>query len=122
MSYQSLMDERLPVWTALSELFLDTELQEDDIARIVAVLERSPYSAREVETILKTEVSPAFAANLLSIAGEWQPWQEAQVREIMEQSIRMALSTNFIDRVRFALKRRIIPPEWHRIAVQLNVH
>ncbi|QJU58001.1 hypothetical protein HL653_09505 [Sphingomonas sp. AP4-R1] len=119
MNFQSLMDERLPVWTALSELFLDTELQEDDIARIVAVLARSPYSSREVEAILKNEVSPAFAANLLSIAGEWQPWPEAQVREIMERSIRMALSTNFFDRIRSSLKRRIIPPEWHRIAVQL---
>lgn len=120
MSFQSPTHDRLQVWTALSELFLDTELQEHDLSRIAAVLARSAYTPGELEDILKNEVSPAFSANLLSVAGEWQPWSEDQVRDIMERSIRLHLSTHLLDRMRAALSRRMIPAEWHGIVDRLK--
>jgi len=64
-------DERFPVWDALSEFFLDTELQKSDIERISNVLANSPYSIQELKEILYFEVYPACKWNFFSVAGEW---------------------------------------------------
>ena len=68
--------ERLPVWNALSEVFLDTELQESDYRRIASALATSPYTVGEIEDILRYEVYPACHQNLLCIAGEWGGFDE----------------------------------------------
>lgn len=65
------LDERLPVWQALSEFFLDTELQQQDYEHIAQVLSQSGYSVQELEDILYYEVYPACKWNLLNVAGEW---------------------------------------------------
>lgn len=67
---------RLPVWKALAEFFLDTELQEADYRRIAASLAGSPYSVSELEQILRYEVYPVCRQNLLCIAGEWGGFDE----------------------------------------------
>ena len=66
-----LIRERMPVWEALSEFFLDTNLQEDDYKRIAGELARSPYSEAQLWEILRFEVYPACHLNLLCVAGEW---------------------------------------------------
>jgi hypothetical protein len=63
--------ERMPVWEALAEFFLDTELQENDYRRIAGILVRSPYSEAELWEILRFEVYPPRHLNLLCVAGEW---------------------------------------------------
>ena len=68
--------ERVRVWTALAEFFLDTELQGSDYKRIAASLAASPYSLAELEEILRYEVYPACHQNLLCIAGEWGGFDE----------------------------------------------
>jgi hypothetical protein len=78
---ESIIDERMPVWKALSELFLDTELQENDHRRIARVLSVSPYSEKKLDEILRFEVTPVLKWNLLSIAGEWAGFDEAWLRE-----------------------------------------
>lgn len=62
---------RRPVWEALSELFLDTEMSPEALAGIAHTLANSPYSADELRQILFDEVHPACSANLLSVAGVW---------------------------------------------------
>jgi len=66
---------RKPVWLALSDLYLDTDvsLSYQYIARILA---ESPYSIEELEEILRTEVAPVVAPNLFSVAGEWAGFDE----------------------------------------------
>lgn len=77
MSFQAeIPQERLPVWDALSEFFLDTELQESDYHRISDVLARSPYTLTEIEEILRYEVYPPCHYNLLTVAGEWGGFDE----------------------------------------------
>ncbi|HTR43465.1 MAG TPA: hypothetical protein VMH87_17775 [Pseudomonadales bacterium] len=63
--------ERFPVWEALSEFFLDTELQPDDHERIAKILAASPYTENEIEDILMGEICPVCRPNMLSVAGEW---------------------------------------------------
>lgn len=78
------VDIRRPVWGALSELFLDTELMPDDFERIGQLLAQSPYSLEELDEILLWEVFPACFPSMLTIAGEWvmfdRDWLEARIR------------------------------------------
>ena len=76
---------RSPVWRALSELFLDTELQPDDHQRIAELIRQAGYgyNVSEAEAILRNEVAPVFFPNMLSMAGEWVPWSEDFVRELV---------------------------------------
>ena len=63
-------DARIPVWIALSDLYLDTEVStfHDGIA---ATLAASPYSLDALRDMLMDDVHPALYPNLLSVAGEW---------------------------------------------------
>ena len=81
------IERRLPVWHALSDLFLDTELQPDDYARIAGSLRTSGFRRAELRSILEEEVAPAFAFNLRDVAGEWCSWTVEEVGAIMLQSL-----------------------------------
>jgi hypothetical protein len=64
-------ERRRPVWEALSDLFLDTELDSRDLQGIAHILARSGYDDDELATILYYEVYPVCISNLVSTAGEW---------------------------------------------------
>ena len=67
---------RKPVWSALSDLWLDTELSDDDLLRIAGVMKRSEYSINELRDIYLFEVAPVVFLNLLTVAGEWAGFNE----------------------------------------------
>lgn len=67
---------RLKVWQALSELFLDTELDDRTFAYIAQAVVDSGFSPEEIHTILWGEVFPVLEANLRSVAGEWAGWTD----------------------------------------------
>jgi hypothetical protein len=77
------LERRRPVWDALSELFLDTELQPEDHQRIARVLSASGYSESELEKILRHELGPILFPNFLSVTGAWAGfdlgWLEAEI-------------------------------------------
>lgn len=85
----SVIDARLPVWEALSEFFLDTELEDQDYQRISKTLASSPYSIQEIEDILRFEVYPVLIWNLRSIAGEWagfdREWLGEQIKPRLDK-------------------------------------
>ena len=61
---------RRPVWLALSDLFLDTDVNlfREGNARTLAA---SPYTLDQIDAILREEVYPACSFNLSLVAGEW---------------------------------------------------
>ena len=61
---------REKVWIALSELYLDTDI-EPFVAPCAQTLAESPFACDELARILFDEVHPALVLNLLSVAGEW---------------------------------------------------
>jgi len=65
------LPRRRPVWRALSELFLDTELQPGDHVSIARTLLDSGYDDPTWLGILVDEVGPVCGLNLLSAAGVW---------------------------------------------------
>ena len=110
---------RLPVWHALSDLFLDTEQQPEDYERIAGVLQRSGYSRDALKAIFEDEVAPAFVFNLLDVAGEWTSWTEGQVREI---TLRSLASDGKLPPMRW-LQRQIyarhVQEDWEKLAALL---
>lgn len=62
---------RAVVWNAFSELYLDTELSQEDLENIARTLAESPYSPDELQHIFAQEVTPICSSNLVSFAGEW---------------------------------------------------
>ena len=65
------LKNRKPLWIALSDLFLDIELQDYQHVHIAKAMVESPYTLTEIEEILMLEVFPVCIANLQSVAGDW---------------------------------------------------
>jgi hypothetical protein len=62
---------REDVWLALSELWLDNQLQDYDHRHIAGVLLASGLSAEELRAIYLEEVAPLLWLNHWSVAGVW---------------------------------------------------
>lgn len=73
---------RLPVWAAMSDLFLDTDVSiyYADIAR---AFRRSGYTLDDLEHIFFDEIAPVFYTNQLSDNRAWSAWPVETVREHM---------------------------------------
>ncbi|MGV2068412.1 DUF7079 family protein [Agrobacterium sp. 22-226-1] len=108
------VQRRLPVWHAMSNLFLDTELEASDYRRIAEALEISGYSLAELRSILEDEVAPAFASNLWSVAGEWAGWSKNDVQTIMLQSLSRR-PIRLISWLKRLTHRRYVEQEWEKI-------
>ncbi len=67
--------DREKVWIVLSNLFLDTDVT-IYYAHIVEQCAKSPFSLNELEAILKSEVAPVCADNLMTVAGVWEGFDE----------------------------------------------
>ena len=65
------IERRKPVWLALSDLWLDTELTDSNINYIATVMVDSGYSLSELRVICDSEIAPIVYKNLLSVAGVW---------------------------------------------------
>lgn len=74
------IDTRIPVWTALSDLYLDTDvtLSHDHIVRTLAA---SPYPLEDLHEMLMYDVHPALYMNLMLVAGEWAGFDETWLVE-----------------------------------------
>lgn len=70
------IEERKPIWIALSEFYLDTELDDAALRHITFTIIDSPYTIDEVKHINKYEVFPILQPNLLSPAGVWAGFNE----------------------------------------------
>ena len=72
-------DERKMVWKELSELYLDTELQESDFNNIALTLFKSPFTFEQIRKIDQYEVFPVLFFNLLDPAGQWAGFEEERL-------------------------------------------
>jgi hypothetical protein len=70
---------------AISELFLDTELQESNYEYIARVLRETDLPLDELERIYQEEVAPALYRNLNVTAGVWagfdQDWLAGKIKQ-----------------------------------------
>lgn len=79
------LENRKRVWVTLSELYLDTELQDSDFRYMATSLFESSFTFEEIKGIDQYEVFPVFFSNLLIPAGEWAGFDELiLVKNIMK--------------------------------------
>ena len=81
MLSESEIEKRIPVWNALSDLFLDTELDDITHKYIAKVVVESGYEPQEIHNILWKEVLPAVGDNLRIVAGEWAGFNPEWLKE-----------------------------------------
>ena len=81
-------EERLKIWRALSDLFLDTEIDELTFNYIARSISESDLSLFEAEEILWYEVYPVLESNLRSVAGVWDGWPDEWLLQNLPASIR----------------------------------
>ena len=98
------IERRVPVWSVMADLFLDTQYEQADYVRIADHCREAGYPVDELKRIFFDEVAPAFALNLFDIAGEWAGWHDDFVREKVLRDL--------------APERRI----WHRIKRAIMLH
>lgn len=95
MISQEEISNRKPVWVALSEFYLDTELNNADFQRIAEILKESRYSFKELKRINYEEVAPVVSPNTLSVAGEWtgfnEEWLTAEIIKRLNQKKRKSI-------------------------------
>jgi hypothetical protein len=113
-----------PVWLALSELFLDTELQEDALRRIARTLAASGHGLSELERVLWAEVAPVVGWNLLGVAGVWDGfdpvWLEDGILRRLRHNARQGrLFRSLGVRLARLLWARSIQADWARVRVLL---
>ena len=113
------LEIRRPVWEALSKMFLDTELQEHDYKFIAKRVLESSLSPKEVSVALWSEVFPALASNLQSVAGEWSGFDsEWLVKRIQDSSLRRTGLRAF-GLISASDVREIIKASWLNVAAHL---
>jgi hypothetical protein len=108
---------RLPVWSALADLFLDTEFDPSYYKRIAKICGASGYSRPELKRIFFDEVAPAFAFNLYDIAGEWTGWPDEFVKEKILRDLTPRRS--IWHRIKRAILLHQMEKEWVRVEALL---
>lgn len=89
LSEQEIAD-RVPVWEAIAELWLDIEMKPGELKYIAQRLAQSKYSLAELEGILLYEVAPVVHLNLRDTEGEQHSfpieWLQAEILKHLEKA------------------------------------
>ena len=117
------IERRLPVWMALSDLFLDTELDKAWYGAIAKRIAASRFTHDEVTAALWDDVFPALADNLRVPAGEWgcfdRDWLKTRILTVRsDPAAAMSKYRGIISREEV---RAIILDSWNRIRAHLPV-
>ena len=82
--------DRLPIWEAIAELWLDIEMKQGEIKYIAQRLAQSKYSMAELEGILLYEVAPVVHLNLRDTEGEQRSfpihWLENEILKHLKKA------------------------------------
>jgi hypothetical protein len=125
------LEHRRPLWIAMSDLFLDTEIDDIIYVYIARTCHESPYSWAECEIIFWNEVFPACIGNMLIVAGEWvmfdAEWLEerilARVRHWQRRPWKWLLPQNIFSRAEHPYKRvfaGMVKEDWEKVKVQYD--
>ncbi|BDD11763.1 hypothetical protein FUAX_41950 (plasmid) [Fulvitalea axinellae] len=111
------IEERKPVWIALSEFYLvDIELQDSDFLRIAFSIIKSPYTLDRVKKINKYELFPVLRSNLYSVTGEWLEFDQ---KWLIDSIIASLTKRNVIRQIGieslFPIFNRIQKNYWERL-------
>lgn len=91
---------RMPLWQALSSLWLDTEVTDADLEWIARVMDESGLTIEELWRVYSYEVAPVVYKNRYSFVGQWlgfsSDWLRTQiVRNLRDRPRRTTFWTLF---------------------------
>ena len=113
--------ERSQIWIALSNLYLDTELQEYTYRHIAKIIAESSYTFSQVQQIDKAEVFPVLYPNMLSVAGVWDGFHEEWLIETIQKKIDRE---NFLNRMTrnltYSMFKKSFAHHWEQIRSSLT--
>jgi len=118
MISEQAIERRKRVWSALSDLYLDTELPDDSIERIVQTFINSGYSLAEIKQINYNEVAPVLGRNLISIAGEWAGFDEEWLYKAITEQIHKKKPTLHFQWIRNWYIDRMTTTYWNKIEME----
>lgn len=81
-------EQRLKIWRALSDLFLDTEIDDVTFNYIARVISESGISLSEAEDVLWYEVYSVLESNLRCVAGVWEGWPDSWLLQNLPAPVR----------------------------------
>lgn len=115
------IDRRLPVWVAMTDFFLDTEIQSDTISHIARTIDAAGFGAAEAEAILFYEVAPVFRQNLMAGAGEWAGWPHDYIKERVTRYLqRRTRCSAWRERWIWGWTRKLYIADWNAAKAQLS--
>lgn len=79
-------ERRLKIWRALSDLFLDTEIDDVTFDYVARTVIETEYTPEEMYMILWGEVYPVLESNLRSVTGVWSGWSDEWLLEHIKLS------------------------------------
>jgi len=88
VSTSLIKEKRIKIWRALSDLFLDTEIDELTFKYIARSISESDLSLSEAEEILWYEVYPVLESNLRCVAGVWEGWSDEWLLQNLPAPVR----------------------------------
>ncbi|CAN5288552.1 hypothetical protein BH10PSE15_BH10PSE15_03830 [soil metagenome] len=104
----------MPLWCALAELFLDTDLPGIWIPGIARAIVDGGWTLAEADHALRWEVRPAFYFNALDLAGEWAGWRDEDVRRL----VLAARAPPWLKRMVLG-RNRFMPEYWPEILAEV---
>jgi hypothetical protein len=106
------IERRIPLWTALSDLYLDTWMA-CFVPNVVAAAKDGGFSIDEVDHILRWEVRPALYLNYLNVAGEWAGWPSDWLKDRITATMKKRPPLIIGD-------GRFMPDEWPAIQAAMD--
>lgn len=114
----------LVAWEALSDLFLDTDLTDQNIEFIVRRLKSTGLSASELERIYEEEVAPVCWRNLSSLpGGVWTGFDRDWLAGAITSRLNMQKTRTrgrLLQRLRTKLWTAQSRQDWERVRRQLH--
>lgn len=105
---------REQLWIAMSDLWLDQDLQDYQLQSIASVVRESGLSEDELDKIFELELAPFLGMNNLTPAGEWAGFDEAWV---CEQARKRHTKYRLRDRIgaTLGITTYAARPSWNRV-------
>ncbi len=79
---------RMPLWDALSILWLDTEVTDADLEWIARVMADSGLTIEELWRVYSYEVAPVVYKNIYSFVGQWMGFSSDWLRTEIVRNLR----------------------------------
>lgn len=118
------LEKRIPIWNSISEFYLDTELQDSDYESIINTFLNSDLHISELKEIDLYEVFPVLKGNLISVAGEWNSFDETWLKDacakayFKRKNSFFKWKTKFYNRFLYSLRN----DHWTEIEKRIKTH